>query len=111
VLLRARIGAALGQLARVFQRMAREVAIREQRLKRQVEELRIEIDETRRCARSPRSPRASTSSIRTVVIRPPWVYGRGGGGVAGLLAQARRDGIGRFVGAGDTAWSTPTSTT
>lgn len=35
---------ALGQLARVFQRMTREVAAREQHLRRQVEELRIEID-------------------------------------------------------------------
>jgi len=36
---------ALGQLARVFQRMAREVADRERRLKAQVQQLRIEIDE------------------------------------------------------------------
>ena len=34
----------LGQLARVFQRMARQVAAREQQLKQQVQELRIEID-------------------------------------------------------------------
>lgn len=38
----------LGQLARVFQRMAHEVAAREQRLKQQVEELRIEIDEVKK---------------------------------------------------------------
>jgi PleD family two-component response regulator len=38
---------ALGQLARVFQRMAREVALREQRLKQQVQALRIEIDRAR----------------------------------------------------------------
>ncbi len=38
---------ALGQLARVFQRMAREVRAREQRLKQEVRLLRIEIDETR----------------------------------------------------------------
>jgi len=38
---------ALGNLARVFQRMAREVRLREERLKRQVQELRIQIDETR----------------------------------------------------------------
>lgn len=38
---------ALGKLGRVFQRMAREVHQREQRLRRQVEELRIEIDEAR----------------------------------------------------------------
>lgn len=38
----------LGQLARVFQNMAREVYIREQKLKQQVQELKIEIDETKR---------------------------------------------------------------
>jgi two-component system cell cycle response regulator len=38
---------ALGQLARVFRRMAREVAAREQALEREVRQLRIEIDEGR----------------------------------------------------------------
>jgi DNA-binding response OmpR family regulator len=38
---------ALGQLARVFQRMAAEVYAREQRLKQQVQQLRIELDESR----------------------------------------------------------------
>jgi DNA-binding response OmpR family regulator len=38
----------LGQLARVFQSMAREVYAREQRLKRQLQELRIEIDEAKK---------------------------------------------------------------
>lgn len=38
---------ALGQLARTFERMAREVAAREDRLRAQVAELRIEIDEAR----------------------------------------------------------------
>jgi CheY-like chemotaxis protein len=38
---------ALGQLARVFVRMAEEVRAREQRLKREVQLLRIEIDEAR----------------------------------------------------------------
>lgn len=38
---------ALGQLARVFQRMIREVYIREQRLQQQVQELRIEVDKAR----------------------------------------------------------------
>jgi len=37
----------LGRLARVFGRMAREVRAREQRLKQEVRQLRIEIDETR----------------------------------------------------------------
>ena len=40
-------GDALGQLARVFQRMAAEVRSREQRLTQQVRQLRIEIDEAR----------------------------------------------------------------
>ena len=47
----ARRGDALGQLARVFQRMAREVRAREERLQRQVTELRIEIDEARQAAK------------------------------------------------------------
>lgn len=38
---------ALGQLARVFQRMTREVQAREQRLKQELQVLRIEIDRTR----------------------------------------------------------------
>ena len=38
----------LGRLARVFERMAREVAAREQRWKAEVEQLRIEIDESRK---------------------------------------------------------------
>src|SRR5215204_7356 len=37
----------LGRLARVFQQMAREVRAREQRLEQEVQQLRIEIDETR----------------------------------------------------------------
>jgi two-component system cell cycle response regulator len=40
-------GDALGQLARVFQRMAAEVRSREQRLTQEVQQLRIEIDEAR----------------------------------------------------------------
>src|SRR5665811_283555 len=42
----AKRGDGLGQLARVFQSMAQEVQAREQRLKAQVQELRIEIDRT-----------------------------------------------------------------
>lgn len=38
---------ALGQLARVFQRMAREVRLREEKLKQQVSELKIALDEKR----------------------------------------------------------------
>ena len=43
----ARRSDALGQLARVFQRMEREVYAREQRLKQEVQQLRIEIDEVK----------------------------------------------------------------
>jgi hypothetical protein len=39
---------ALGQQARVFQRMAAEVEAREQRLRQEVRQLRIEIDEVKR---------------------------------------------------------------
>jgi two-component system cell cycle response regulator len=42
---------ALGKLARVFERMAREVRAREERLQQQVTELRIEIDEARQAAK------------------------------------------------------------
>ena len=38
---------ALGQLTRVFQRMAREFYVRENRLKQQVAELRIEVDKAK----------------------------------------------------------------
>jgi len=38
----------LGQLARVFQRMAREIDTRQQRLRQQLQQLRIEVDEVRK---------------------------------------------------------------
>lgn len=47
----ARRNDALGQLARVFQRMAGEVRAREERLRQQVSELRIEIDEARQATK------------------------------------------------------------
>ena len=43
---------ALGQMARVFTRMARNVQQREDRLKEQVRELSIEIDHTRSARRA-----------------------------------------------------------
>jgi DNA-binding response OmpR family regulator len=39
---------ALGRLARVFQRMAREVRMREERLQQQIQDLRIQVDEVKR---------------------------------------------------------------
>lgn len=38
----------LGQLARIFQNMGREVKVREQELKQQVQKLRVEIDQTKK---------------------------------------------------------------
>ena len=52
----------LGQLARVFGRMADEVVAREERLKQEVVQLRIEIDEAKRARDVARSRRASFSS-------------------------------------------------
>jgi YesN/AraC family two-component response regulator len=44
----AKQGGELGRLARVFQQMAREVYAREQRLRQEVQELRIKIDQARK---------------------------------------------------------------
>ncbi len=46
---------ALGQLARVFQRMAREVHLREQRLKQQLQQLRLDMAEMRAAPSEPLS--------------------------------------------------------
>jgi nucleoside-diphosphate-sugar epimerase len=42
--------------------------------------------------------------IRTVVIRPAIVYGRGGGIPAGFVESARKEGAARFVGTGENRW-------
>jgi nucleoside-diphosphate-sugar epimerase len=42
--------------------------------------------------------------IRTVVIRPAIVYGRGGGIPGGFVASARTEGAARFVGTGENRW-------
>jgi nucleoside-diphosphate-sugar epimerase len=42
--------------------------------------------------------------IRSVVIRPAIVYGRGGGIPAGLSESARKEGAARFVGTGKNRW-------
>ena len=44
---------ALGRLARVFQRMAREVYLREQRLRQQLEQLRLDMEEMKRAQGEP----------------------------------------------------------
>ncbi|GLZ42339.1 NAD-dependent epimerase/dehydratase family protein [Actinokineospora sp. NBRC 105648] len=43
--------------------------------------------------------------VRGAVVRPPMVYGDGAGPVAGLVRQARADGIARYVGTGENVWS------
>ncbi len=43
-------------------------------------------------------------SIRTVVIRPAIVYGRGGGIPAGFVDSARKEGSARYVGTGQNRW-------
>lgn len=42
--------------------------------------------------------------VRTVVIRPAIVYGRGGGIPAGFVESALKEGAARFVGTGDNRW-------
>jgi nucleoside-diphosphate-sugar epimerase len=42
--------------------------------------------------------------VRTVVIRPAIVYGRGGGIPAGFVESARKEGAAQFVGTGENRW-------
>jgi nucleoside-diphosphate-sugar epimerase len=42
--------------------------------------------------------------IRTIVIRPAIVYGRGGGMPAGFVESAQKEGAARFVGTGENRW-------
>lgn len=44
------------------------------------------------------------SGIRTVVIRPAIVYGRGGGIPAAFVDSARKEGSARYVGTGQNRW-------
>lgn len=43
--------------------------------------------------------------VRGIVVRPPLVYGRGGGVLARLVKHAQDTGVARFVGDGKNAWS------
>jgi nucleoside-diphosphate-sugar epimerase len=47
---------------------------------------------------------AAKRGIRTVVIRPAIVYGRGGGIPAGFVESARKEGAARHVGTGKNRW-------
>lgn len=48
---------------------------------------------------------AAGDGVRSVVVRPAMVYGRGGGIVAMLVRSARDDGAARMVGDGGNRWS------
>ena len=47
---------------------------------------------------------AAKRGVRSVVIRPAIVYGRGGGIPAGFAESARKEGAARFVGTGNNRW-------
>jgi len=49
---------------------------------------------------------AASRDVRTAVLRPTLVYGRGGGLVRGQIELVRRLGAARYVGDGTQAWST-----
>jgi nucleoside-diphosphate-sugar epimerase len=50
---------------------------------------------------------AASSDVRAIVLRPAPVYGRAGGSsVLLLLHSARQAGVARYIGAGETRWST-----
>jgi DNA-binding response OmpR family regulator len=68
---------ALGQLARVFQRMAREVRAREERLTRQVQELRIQVDEAQKVRTV--AEITTTDYFQSLQQRAQQLRNRGGG--------------------------------
>jgi nucleoside-diphosphate-sugar epimerase len=47
---------------------------------------------------------AADRRVRSVVIRPAIVYGRGGGILAGFVESARADGAAKYVGTGRNRW-------
>jgi nucleoside-diphosphate-sugar epimerase len=47
---------------------------------------------------------AGKRGVRSIVIRPAIVYGRGGGIPAGFRDSARKEGAARFVGSGQNRW-------
>jgi nucleoside-diphosphate-sugar epimerase len=48
---------------------------------------------------------AASRGVRSVVIRPAMVYGRGGGTVALMVNSARENGMARYLEEGSTHWS------
>ena len=49
---------------------------------------------------------AAQEGIRTAVVRPGIVYGRGEGVIGQLMRVARRTGLARYVGSGENHWAT-----
>ncbi len=47
---------------------------------------------------------ASGRGVRSIVIRPAIVYGRGGGIPAGFVESAQKEGAARYVGTGENRW-------
>jgi nucleoside-diphosphate-sugar epimerase len=47
---------------------------------------------------------ASGRGVRSIVIRPAIVYGRGGGIPAGFVESAHKEGAARYVGTGENRW-------
>jgi class 3 adenylate cyclase len=69
---------ALGGLARVFQRMAREVHAREQRLKQQLEQLRLDLEEQQTAATETVAsyiPMDRRQALARGVTLPEWTHG------------------------------------
>lgn len=48
---------------------------------------------------------ASARGVRSIVLRPGMVYGRGGGSAGEMVESGRRKGVVRFVGTGENRWS------
>ncbi|MGB9179945.1 MAG: SDR family oxidoreductase [Pyrinomonadaceae bacterium] len=48
---------------------------------------------------------AAQRGVRSIVLRPAMVYGRGGGSVADFIKSARENGAARYIGTGENRWS------
>lgn len=48
---------------------------------------------------------AATRGVRSIVLRPGMVYGRGGGSVGEMIQSGRRNKVVRFIGTGENRWS------
>lgn len=48
---------------------------------------------------------AAQKGVRSIVLRPAMVYGRGGGMVTDFLETARKSGAARYIGTGENRWS------